>query len=258
MMRRRFIAASTICLAFPCYSNALSAADTEHRYSIRLAGLPIGSATLEPSLMPERYAAKVRAEAGWLGVGYRIEGEAGGLRSGPALTPETFRMVISGRTSTPTTISMRFAGQTVVDYAMTPPAAANDLQNRVPITADQLKRVMDPLSALISASLVLDGDSGQLCRKSTNVFVGFARFDLQLEPKAQPATKGDAPQSVICRARYKPVAGHRPDAPALVRLAASQDIEVTFQRNRQDGLWVMLRIALPTSVGQLVVQRRGP
>lgn len=224
-MCRRFIAVSAIFLALSCHSGALSADSIVHRYSIRLARVPIGSAVLDASLAPERYAAKVGADIGWLAIRYHVEGETAGRRSGLTLTPETFRMVIPGRTST--TITMRFAGQSVTDYTITPPIASDDLKRRVPITADHLEHVMDPLSALISASLVMGPDPGQLCRESTSLFLGFARFDLQFEPKAHRTAKG-SPPAVMCRVIYRPVAGHGLNDPMPARLAASPDIEVIF------------------------------
>jgi hypothetical protein len=253
-LRRPFIVTSAITIVLLCHPSASSADTFVHRYSIRLAGLPVGSAVLDASIMPERYAAKVRANIGWLGIGYRVEGESAGRRSGPTLTPEAFRMVFPGRTST--TITMRFVGQSVADYAMTPPIAADEIKKRVPITADQLKGVTDPLSALISASLVMNRDPDRLCRGSTGVFVGFTRFDLQLEPKVPEVAKGAAPNSVICRVLYRPVAGHRSDELVQVRLAASPDIEVSFQWSEKEGVWAVSRITLPTPLGTVVIQRR--
>ena len=248
----RFIAATTTSIVLSWHSSALSADNLVHRYSIRLAGLPIGSAMLDASLMPERYAAKFSADIGWLGVGYHVQGESAGRRSGPRLTPESFKMVIPGRASR--TITMQFAGESVSDFAITPPIAPDDLSKRVPITSEQLKHVMDPLAALISKSFMMDRNAGELCRGSTSVFVGFARFDLRLEPKTQPA-KG-TPRSVSCRVIYRPVAGHRAEEPTAAGLAASRDIEVTFQWGETESMWAVSRITLPIQLGYLVVQRR--
>jgi hypothetical protein len=250
---RRFFAVFPILLVLSCHSGALSADSIVHRYSIRLAGVPIGSAMLDASLMPARYAAKVSADVGWLGISYHVEGEAAGQRSGLALTPETFRMVIPRRT--PTTITARFAGQSVADYAITPPIAADDLEKRIPITEAQLKRVMDPISAIISASFVRDRDPGQVCRGSTSIFLGLARFDIRLESKMDPASKG-MPSSVTCRVIYTPVAGHRSDEPGAARLAASPDIEAMFQWEEAESIWAVSRITVPMSLGRVVVQRR--
>jgi hypothetical protein len=40
------------------------------------------------------------------------------------------------------------------------------------------------------------------------------------------------------------------------RLAASPDIEVIFQWSKRNGLWAVSRIAFPTPLGKLVVERR--
>ncbi|MDF0498240.1 hypothetical protein [Bradyrhizobium yuanmingense] len=250
---RRSFAAFASFLVLSCHPGALAADSIVHRYSIRLAGVPIGSAMLDTSLMTERYAAKVSADVGWLGITYHVEGEAAGRRSGLALTPETFRMVIPRRT--PTTITMRFAGQTVADYAIAPPIASDDLEKRIPITEAQLKRVMDPISAIISASFMRDRDPGQLCRGSTSIFLGLARFDVRLEPKMDPASKGMQPL-VTCRVIYTPVAGHQSDEPGAMRLAASPDIEAVFQWDEGENIWAVSRITVPMSLGRLVVQRR--
>ena len=248
---QQLAAAFFVGIAAICSADTVLAEDATHTYAIRLAGLQIGTAILDTTLTPQRYGAKVRGQVGWLGMRRRFEGEASGTRSGQQFVPETFRMSMSGSPSRD--ILVRFAGSSVMDYAITPPIAERDLRGRLPITEEQLKRVTDPLSALMSNVTFARRDLDQPCRGTSSVFIGLARFDISLAPKPQeqPGTS----LSATCRVTYTPVGGHRPADASARRLAGSPEIEINLDRNSPDKAWTVARIAFPTPVGNLLVQR---
>lgn len=248
----RVIAAGVAVAGLSSINGALSAETINHHYAVELMGLPIGRAIIEVSLEPKRYAAKARANVGWLGLERRIESVVSGGRAGSKLRPDAFRMVIAG--GTPTTVAIKFNGQSPARYTINPPVDAASLRDRVPITDGLLKGVVDPLSALISTSLAADRDPARLCRAQTSVFIGFARFDVRLEPTARGAAEA-SPDFVTCRVFYKPVAGHPSEREEQRHDGPRPTANVTFQWIDRDRIWAVSRISMPLKLGSVTVQR---
>jgi len=242
-----FAVGATLCSPHPAF-----AGEIKHSYAVSLAGIPIGSAVLKASLTVQQYDARIHADIGWLGIRSRVEAEVSGKRAGQGFLPESFRMSLLG--PKPRVITMQFAGQSVAGYQIAPPVTPEEIRDRVPVTADQLQRALDPLSALMSAAFMADFRAGRLCQNKMGVFIGLARFDLSLMPKNQEITPAGL-ASVICRVSYKPRGGHKL-GDVSSGLAANPGIEVTFQWSQQDSIWAISNVTLPTSVGRLVIQRQ--
>jgi hypothetical protein len=123
------------------------------------------------------------------------------------------------------------------------------------VTKEQLEGVLDPMSgAFLSArSQNPDGDS-EVCRQTLPVFDGKQRFDLVLTPKqtvtVQKKTRGGyAGPAVICRVKFIPIAGYRPDNPGIRLMSQTNEIEVWLIPVRGTYMYVPYRIVLPTPVG---------
>jgi Protein of unknown function (DUF3108) len=151
---------------------------------------------------------------------------------------------------------MAFAGGAVKDLQVEPPTPYS--ADRVPLTEAHRRGVMDPLSA----GLVYVGGSGDVltpdvCRRTVPIFDGRQRYDLTLAFKGMQQVKADKGYEgpvVVCMVVYQPLAGHRPDRPAVRQLAESRDMDIWFAPIAGTRFLAPFRISLPTVIGMAVLQ----
>ena len=123
----------------------------------------------------------------------------------------------------------------------------------VPVTADQLKNVLDPLTAAF-LSVRAKGSSSHLdiCKRTVPVFDGKQRFDIVLTPKRSERMPEGAPAGVsgplaVCRVKFVPIGGYRPDHPGIKFMTQTEDIEVWLVSVPRTDLYIPYRIVLPTA-----------
>jgi hypothetical protein len=216
-------------LAFLPFCTAASAEAVVSRYVVSLDGVHVGDATLRTDLDAKHYKVGVSADVGLFLVSTQIEGEASGVRSDVRLTPEHFRIALSGGDEE----TIEF------DFATSPEAAANG--------AVRLRGVLDPLSALLAASLNPSSAPNNLCNAALPIFTGHDRLDLSLRPKpAVPAQKEPVP--VRCEATLSQPSAAGPGQHKLV-------IELAFMKTATPDFWRVERIALMTKNGLITIER---
>jgi hypothetical protein len=126
----------------------------------------------------------------------------------------------------------------------------------VPITAEQLEHVLDPLTAAF-LSVRSKGSSSypDICQQTVPVFDGRQRFDIILTPKrSESAEEEDAPTGLsgplaVCRVKFVPIGGYRPDHPGIKFMTQTDDIEVWLVAVPQTSLYFPYRIVVPTTWG---------
>jgi hypothetical protein len=220
------------------------------RYDVSLAGLHLGDAILHTTLSPQHYKVAVSADVGILFVNRSFRGEASGSRAGAKLTPDHFRMVMSGGDDN--AVDINFAEDSAPVAKITPPISARQLHNSVPLTEAHLRGVLDPLSALLLASLRSPSASGNPCHDVLPVFTGYARIDVSLHPAHGRDTEGGS-SVVTCEVRYVSIAGH----PRSGAHGRPQDfkLEIDFKRLSKPRLWLLQHLSLPTPIGTVTVER---
>jgi hypothetical protein len=225
--RSKLTLAAILVVLPPCAS--ASAEVLVSRYVVNLDGLHVGDATLRTDLDAKRYKVGVSADVGLFLISTQIEGEASGTRTDVKLTPEHFRIALTGGDEE----TIEF------DFATSPEAAANG--------AVRLRGVFDPLSALLAASLRPSSASSHLCPATLPIFTGHDRLDLNLRPKpAGPAQK--EPALIRCDASLsQPPAG----GPVQHKL----DLEIAFMKTATPDYWRVERVALQTKQGLVTIER---
>ncbi|MGH6864768.1 MAG: DUF3108 domain-containing protein [Methyloceanibacter sp.] len=122
----------------------------------------------------------------------------------------------------------------------------------IPISTEQLKDVLDPLTA---AFLSVRGSGEQeICRQTIPVFDGRQRFDLVLTPKRSESLGDEAPEGLsgpiaVCRVRNQPIGGYRPDNPGVKYMSKNEEIEAWLVRVPRTDLYMPYRILVPTAWG---------
>jgi hypothetical protein len=128
----------------------------------------------------------------------------------------------------------------------------------VPLTEAHRRGVMDPLSAgLIYVGGTGDVVTPDVCRRTVPIFDGRQRYDLTLAFKGMQQVKADKGYEgpvVVCMVVYQPLAGHRPDRPAVRQLAESRDMDIWFAPIAGTRFLAPFRISLPTVIGMAVLQ----
>ncbi len=139
----------------------------------------------------------------------------------------------------------------------------NKSKKRVPITAKQLDRVFDPMSALS----VLSAPKGafpnrKICDQRIPVFDGKERFDIILSYKKTIKVKGVHEKdyngrAYVCRAQYVQISGHKSSDKNKKFLAGTKDIEIWLAPLLAAKLYVPYFIKVPTRFGPATIRARG-
>src|SRR6185312_6135063 len=144
----------------------------------------------------------------------------------------------------------------VKDVTAEPPLTPSP--DRVPVTDAHRKGVIDPMSAAI---IPVAGNGEMLgpdaCKRKLAIFDGRQRADIDLVFKRMDqvhADKGYQGPVVVCQVLYTPIAGHRPERPAIKYLIAQRDMEMWLAPITGTRVLVPFRFSVPTPFGMGVLQ----
>ncbi len=256
--RQAFGAAACVA-AFSLPLAATAAESFSGVYNVSLIGLSLGSATVSGKVTGNEY--KIEAYANLSGIASAVSGAKGSAVASGAIqngqiSPAAYA-TSSSNSKESRTVRIGMAGGAVKAVDIQPPF--EQMEGRVPLTEAHKRNIIDPLSALIMP--VKAGEAGNgpaVCHRSIPVFDGYTRFnvDLGYTGTRQVAVQGYKGPVIVCNARYKPVAGHRPGRKATQFMIDNKDMEV-WLAPLSDGLtMVPYRIAVRTMVGMTVIEAR--
>jgi hypothetical protein len=230
----------------------------EARYTASLSGIPLGSGSWVIEVAPDQYTAIATGRTtGLVRLVSDGSGSSGarGTIQGASLVPMTYASsTISDRRHDDVRMTLR--GGTVKDVAVEPPTPPSP--DRVPVTEAHRKGVTDPMSAAIMA-VAGNGDvlTPDACKRKLAIFDGRQRADIELTFKRMDrvhADKGYQGPVVVCTVLYRPIAGHRPERPAIKYLAETRDMEMWLAPIAGTRLVVPFRFSVPTPFGLGVLQ----
>ena len=138
-------------------------------------------------------------------------------------------------------LDMAFDGSGVKDVTFVPPDPPS--KKAIPVTKDQLKHVLDPLSGVMALSL---GNIAKPCEQKLPIFDGKQRFDLVFSPTG----RSDGADHV-CRVRLVPISGHKEGEGAGSVIAG--DIEVVMRPVPKANILIPYRVTVPTIIGAAVL-----
>jgi len=230
-------------------------ADIAATYRVDLAAFNLGDFHLTAKLKGPEYELQARGKFSLItGMIYRASGktESTGMLSKVGAEPSRFTVIYKGGSKRE---ERRFSfADGAVDQVSIVPRKRPSPRN-VPITADQLEHVLDPLTAAF-LSVRSKGSSSYLniCQQTVPVFDGKQRFDIILTPKRSERVEGNAPPGLsgplaVCRVKFVPIGGYRPDHPGIKFMTQTDDIEVWLVSVPQTDLYIPYRIVVPTTWG---------
>jgi Protein of unknown function (DUF3108) len=228
------------------------------RYSVTLAGLPIGRGAWVIDIAADQFtAAASGTTAGLLRVfaSGHGSGASRGLVTGGTPVPASFAASITADKKTEE-IRMAIVGGNVKELVISPAAPVNP--ERVPVTEAHRTAVSDPMTAsLIRVPGNGDPLRPEACQRTVAVFDGRMRYDLRFAYKRierVKAEKGYDGPVVVCAVMFSPIAGYVPTRAAIKYLAEQRDIEVWLAPVAATRVLVPFRVTIPTPIGLGVLQ----
>ncbi len=217
-------------------------------YGLTVAGLPIARADLSIDDRGGRYDADVEwRTVGIAGIFAAASGKvaAQGRLVGGRPHPRAYRL-IERNGDTPFDVAMALSGGRVGRLVVEPPAKVGE--DIVPVEAEHRRGVTDPLSAaLIPGST----PASAVCDRTLPIFDGWSRWDVRLAPKTvvETAPTGMRGPTVVCSARWVPIAGHREGHRSVRYMAENRDLEVRLARLPDRDLWLPVEASVGTMIG---------
>lgn len=231
-------------------------------YDAGLAGISLGEFKVTATLDGSAYEMDAQGQFSLLaGLLYKATGKttSNGTLTSESLRPARYTLSFKDNKKHQQ-LRMSFANGTVSDVKIVPekPRARD-----IPVTAEQLKGVLDPLTAAF-LSVRSNAPAGDLsvCEQTVPVFDGRQRFDIALSPKRTETLGNGAPKSLggqaaVCRVRYEPISGYRPDHPGVKYMQKNDAVEVWLVRVAGSEHYVPYKILVPTAWGSGTVELKG-
>ena len=237
---------------------ALAQGRLDARYAVTLAGMPVGKGAWVIDIAENQFtAAASGATAGLLRV--FASGQGSGASRGFIVSgnpvPASFAASITSDKKTEE-IRMTLGSGDVKDFAVSPEVPADP--ERVPVTDAHFHGVSDPMTgSLIRVPGTGNPLTPQACARTTPIFDGRMRYNLQFAYKRMEQVKADKGYEgpvVVCAVYFTPIAGFIPHRTSVKYLAAQRDMEVWLAPVANTRVLVPYRISIPTPVGVGVMQ----
>jgi Protein of unknown function (DUF3108) len=238
--------------------SARAQARLDARYSVSLAGVPVGKGAWVVDIAENQFtAAASGATSGLLRV--FASGQGSGASRGYIVSgnpvPATFAASITSDKKTEE-IRMTLASGDVKEFAVTPELPEDP--ERVPVTEAHTHGVSDPMTGTLFRVAGTGNPVGpQACQRTTPIFDGRMRYNLQFAYKRMEQVKADKGYEgpvVVCAVYFTPLAGYVPHRSSIRYLTAQRDMEVWFAPVGATRVLVPFRVSIPTPIGVGVMQ----
>jgi hypothetical protein len=259
-LRRNFhvlLVAAMVIAAMPAAVRAQG--KLEARYSMTLAGIPIGKGSWVVDITDSHYMAAANGgTSGLLRVftgGMGNSAAHGTMAAGQPVSSVYTSDIVTGKK----TDEIRLAvSNGVVKDAMVEPPIDSDPE-RVPITDEHRKGILDPMTAsLLRSPGTGDPLSQEACNnRMVSIFDGRMRYDLQLVFKRMEhvkADKGYDGPALVCAVYFTPIAGFIPSRAAIRYVSKLRDLEVWLAPIAGTRVLVPFRVQGPTPIGRVVME----
>ena len=255
---RSTIGVAVTAIAAAAGDPALAQGRLDARYAVTLAGVPVGKGAWVIDIAENQCtAAASGATAGLLRV--FASGQGSGASRGLIVSgnpvPASFAASITSDKKTEE-IRMTLGSGDVKDFAISPEVPVDP--ERVPVTDAHFHGVSDPMTGtLIRVPGTGNPLTPQACARTTPIFDGRMRYNLQFAYKRMEQVKADKGYEgpvVVCAVYFIPIAGFIPHRASVKYLAAQRDMEVWLAPVANTRVLVPYRVSIPTPIGVGVMQ----
>ena len=252
------IGVAVTAIAAAAADPALAQGRLDARYAVTLAGVPVGKGAWVIDIAENQFtAAASGATAGLLRVFASGQGSGAsrGLIVSGTPVPASFAASITSDKKTEE-IRMTLGAGDVKDFAISPEVPVDP--ERVPVTDAHFHGVSDPMTGtLIRVPGTGNPLTPQACARTTPIFDGRMRYNLQFAYKRMEQVKADKGYEgpvVVCAVYFIPIAGFIPHRASVKYLAAQRDMEVWLAPVANTRVLVPYRVSIPTPIGVGVMQ----
>jgi hypothetical protein len=253
----RLVLTFAVVLAVPVGARAQGKLDA--RYTVTLAGIPIGKGTWVIDITDTHYTAAASGVTTGL-VRVFTGGQGTSTANGTLVTGQSVSAVYASTITTSKksdAVKLTISHGVVKESKIEPPVDTDP--ERVPITDEHRKGILDPMTASL---LRTPGNGDPLSQEACNnriiaIFDGRLRYDLQLAFKRMDrvaADKGYAGPVVVCAVYFSPIAGYIPSRAAIRYVTKLRDIEVWLAPIAGTRVLVPFRAQGPTPLGRVVME----
>lgn len=180
-------------------------------WTVFLGGFNLGTVGIKSSFTGQSYSAVSRLKtAGVVNSFYEavIDASSVGAVAGSALKPEKYDSNYTGEKSEQK-VSLAYMGGGIQLFSN----PAYDV-NRYPVSDDQKRNTLDPLSGIVFALSGISVTPQKPCGETVRVFDGRRRYDVELKYVGKDnisASGGYSGPVVKCEMEYKQIAGFKPN-----------------------------------------------
>ncbi len=258
LIGHRRVLALVACGVLGIAEGASAQGKLDGRYTVSLAGVPIGRGSWIIDINNDQYTATASGKTtGLLRVfasGEGVSASRGHVRNGNFIPASYVSSITADRRTEE--LRMTLAGGNVKDYAIDPPTPPHP--DRIPVTDAHRRGVLDPMSSSLT-HVAGNGDpvSPEACNRTLAVFDGRLRYDLKLAYKRMEMVKADRGYqgpAVVCALYFVPIAGYIPERRAIQYLIAQRDMEAWLAPIIGTRVLVPFRVAIPTPLGMGVLE----
>ncbi|MDD1520741.1 MULTISPECIES: DUF3108 domain-containing protein [Bradyrhizobium] len=248
------LASFVATIALPTESHA---ATIRARYLMKYVGIEVGELAIVNNIGSSSYEAALQAHVtgiATVATSRSVSMKASGTIRKGTVVPSTFFSDQVGADQTRTTrVSLTDGNARLVE--IDPPFQDN--AERVPLTEEHKRNVIDPLSALILT--VPPGERAigpSTCNRTLRVFNGLFRADVELAyVRTEPFNaKGYSGAVAVCSARYAPLAGYNPNATMTKFMMANRAMEIRVAMIEDAMLAIPVSVRIPMPVGTASVE----
>ena len=252
-----FLTATPLLLASVGQSFAADTVRVFTKYGISIAGIPIGNARVNTVFNGKKF--KIAANGRTAGVSRLVSDGRGTLRAEGIIGknrafPTSFSMdTVDDKLVTKVRMSMSKGN--IRRLVAAPPLSKR--ADRIPVLKKHHRGILDPLSAFM-VPLDRDGkiEPAKACNRTIPVFDGWQRFNVRLSFSTTKNANlggrdGYSGPVVVCKARYMPIAGHRPTRKTTVYLANNKNMELWLAPVQGVPSLVPVYVKIGTKVGSL-------
>lgn len=227
--------------------------DARYRISLSLLPLSIANGSLKVRIDDtKRYVTDLSAR----GMGFAISAKSLGTIGGSINAPSSAAIDTRGGDEPKRSVRIAMVQGVVRGVVITPPIKQRP--DRIPVSNEDQRGVMDPVSAMLLPMLPgKDPLAPAQCDRTLPIYEGSERFDITLSYDRTEKVKtveGYEGSVLVCRARYKPISGHRPNRKQVREMEQNKTIEAWFAPVPDARVLAPWKVSLGTVVGTLNIE----
>ena len=258
----RAVAIAGAALGFAAFAPEAQATDIDAKFAISIAGIPVGSGSVEASVKGHRYSIDAFAKTSGISrlfIDSKGRAVSEGSFRGDRMLPSMYALN-SKEDKIHNIVQIAMRSGNVSDFSASPPLSKHS--DRIPLLRVHTRGIVDPLSGLLMSVRSNKHRVGKsVCNRTVRMFDGRWRYNIELfykETKEIRSSRKNAYSgpATVCGARIRFVAGHRPNKKSTKYMEENKDLEAWFVPVGDEPVVAVYRLQIGTMVGRMVLSAR--